>query len=210
MRASVYAIVPVNKLDEAKTRLSGILSVEDRGELVLNMLQDVLGALGGVETVVVSPSDLRGILNHDIHFIHEEKKEGLNAAVSKATNYAIEKGVEATFFVPADTPLLTRTHVKEIIELGERHPLIISPSKRGGTGTLYRRPPSIIDGRFTSTSFSDHEEEAKRKGVEMQVYDSFAISLDIDVPEDVREFLLHGKGTKTHDFLVRVLEFPLE
>lgn len=210
MTASVYALIPVNKLDEAKTRLSSILSVENREGLVLNMLQDVLDSLEGIETVVVSPTDIRGILDYDFHFIHEEKKEGLNAAVEKATQYAMEKGAEATLFVPADTPLLTRTHVREIIELGETHPLIISPSSRGGTGILYRRPSSIIDCRFTPTSFYDHEKEARRRGVEMYVYDSFSISLDIDIPEDVKEFLLHGKGTRTHDFLVRVLEFPLE
>ena len=94
------------------------------------------------------------------------------------------------------------------MELGKTHPLIISPSSRGGTGILYRRPPFIIENRFTSTSFSDHEKESRKRGVEMFVYDSFAISLDIDVPEDIEEFLLHGKGTKTHDFLIRVLDFP--
>jgi 2-phospho-L-lactate guanylyltransferase len=210
MTVPVYALIPVNKLDEAKTRLSGMLSAEEREELVLNMLQDVLSALEGIETVVVSPTDIRDSIDYDFHFIFEEKKEGLNAAVKKAAQYAIEKGAEATLFVPADTPLLTQTHVKEIIELGEKHSLIISPSSRGGTGILYRRPPSLIDCRFTSTSFSDHEKEARKRGVEMHIYDSFAISLDIDVPEDILEFLLHGKGTKTHDFLVRVLEFPLE
>jgi 2-phospho-L-lactate guanylyltransferase len=210
MSGKVFAIIPVNNLGEAKTRLSGILSVEDRGELVLNMLQDVLRALNGVETIVVSPSDLKGTTEHDFHFVHEEKKGGLNAAVGKATKYAIENGAEATLFIPADTPLLTGTHVREILVLGREHPLIISPSSRGGTGILYRRPPALIDNRFTSTSFTDHEKEAKNKGVEMHVYDSYSISLDIDVPEDIREFLLHGKGTKTHDFLVRVLDFPLE
>lgn len=209
MSDEIYAIIPVNKMSEAKTRLSGILSVEDRGELVLNMLQDVLGALRGVETIVVSPSNIPDVLEHDFHFVHEEKKGGLNEAVGKATEYAIENGAKATLFIPADTPLLTRTHVGEIIELGEKHPLIISPSSRGGTGILYRRPPTLIDDRFTPTSFTDHEKEAKNKGIEMHVYDSYSISLDIDVQEDIKEFLLHGKGTKTYDFLVRVLEFPL-
>jgi 2-phospho-L-lactate guanylyltransferase len=209
MSVEVYAIIPVNKLGEAKTRLSGILSVEERGELVLNMLQDVLGALQGVETIVVSPSELVGTLNFDFHFVHEEKKQGLNAAVGKATKYAMEQGAGATLFIPADTPLLTSTHVKEIIELGKNHPLIISPSSRGGTGILYRRPPQVLDNKFTTTSFTDFEKEAIKKKAPMHIYDSYSISLDIDVPDDVREFLLHGKGTKTHDFLVRTLEFPL-
>jgi len=209
MHMMIYALIPVNKLDEAKTRLSGMLSVGDRKGLVLSMLCDVLDSLEGIETVIISPTDFKDVLDYDFHFIHEEKKEGLNAAVKKASQYAIDKGAKATLFIPADTPLLTRSHVNEIIELGKKHPLIISPSSRGGTGILYRRPPFIIDSRFTSSSFSDHEKEARKRGVEMFVYDSFAISLDIDVPEDIEEFLLHGMGTKTHEFLIRVLEFPL-
>ena len=210
MSDEVFTVIPVNKLSEAKTRLSGILSREHRGELVKNMLQDVLKALEGVETIVVSPSDIQGILNGNFHFVHEEKKEGLNSAVEKATNYAIEHGAQATLFIPADTPLLTKTHVSEIIELGKKHPLIISPSSRGGTGILYRRPPQLLDNKFTSTSFADFEKESTKKGVPLHIYDSYSISLDIDVPDDVREFLLHGKGTKTHDFMVRTLDFPLE
>lgn len=210
MTSPVYALIPVNKIDEAKTRLSGMLSAEERKGLVLSMLCDVLDSVKGegIEAVVISPTDLRHSLDYDFHFIHEEKKEGLNAAVKKASRYAIEKGAKATLFIPADTPLLTRLHIREIMELGKTHPLIISPSSRGGTGILYRRPPFIIESRFTSTSFSDHEKESRKRGVEMFVYDSFAISLDIDVPEDIEEFLLHGKGTKTHDFLIRVLDFP--
>jgi len=210
MTGPVYAIIPVNKLDMAKTRLSGILSKKERGELVLNMLQDVLRALNGVETIVVSPSDIPSILGSDFHFILEEKKRGLNAAVERGTKYAEEKGAGATLFIPADTPLITKTHVSEILELGLEHSLIISPSSRGGTGILYRSPPSLLDNRFTPTSFSDFEIEAKKINAPMHIYDSYSLSLDIDVKEDIREFLLHGKGTKTYDFLVRVLEFPLE
>lgn len=210
MAAPVYALIPVNKLDEAKTRLSGMFSVEERAGLVLSMLRDVLDALNGVETIVVSPTDLRGTLDPGTHFICEEKKEGLSAAVKRANAYAVERGAKATLFIPADTPLLTCAHVDRILELGELHPLIISPSSRGGTGVLYRRPPHIIDCRFTPTSFSDHEKEAGKRGIEMFVYDSFALSLDIDVPEDIREFLPHGAGTRTYDFLTGVMDFPRE
>ncbi len=202
----IYTLIPVNKLNEAKTRLSGMLSVEERKGLVLSMLQDVLDSLKGIETIVISPTDLKDGLDYNFHFIHEEKKEGLNAAVDKANAYAVKKGAEATLFIPADTPLLTQRHLKEIVELGKTHPLIISPSSRGGTGILYRRPPSVIEGRFTPTSFSDHEEEANKKGIEMFVYDSFAISLDIDIPADIEQFMLHGRGTKTHDFLSQVMD----
>jgi 2-phospho-L-lactate guanylyltransferase len=197
-----FALVPVNRLSEAKTRLSSIFSPEERRELVICMLKDVLDSLEGLKLIIISPGDLREILeDYTFQFILEEKKQGLNAAVERANRYAIENGAEATLFVPADTPLIKKAHVEDILRLGEEHPLIISPSRRGGTGVLFRRPPDIIDGRFTPTSFSDHRKEASSKGVEMFVYDSFFLSLDIDTPEDAEEFMLHGRGTRTYDFL---------
>lgn len=195
----VFALLPV-KLSEAKTRLSSIFSREERAELVLSMLEDVLDSLEGLEVVIISPDDLRKKLDYDFHFIHE-KKRGLNSAVGQANSYAVDNGADATLFVPADMPLIKKSHVREILELGKKHKLIISPSRRGGTGILFRRPPDIIQGRFTNTSFEDHRKEAALRGVEMHVYDSFYLSLDIDTPEDLREFLLHGEGTRTYEFL---------
>lgn len=197
-----FAIVPVNKLSHAKTRLAGLLSQEERSQLVLAMLRDVLDALRGMRVIIISPDDLRGKLKkYQFDFILENEKQGLNAAVDAANRYAIENGAAATLFVPADAPLIKKKHVAEILKLGKRHRLIISPSRGGGTGILYRRPPDVIAGRFTSASFADHKKEAEKQGMEMFVYDSFALSLDIDIPNDVAEFLLHGKGTRTHALL---------
>ncbi|MBI5253822.1 MAG: 2-phospho-L-lactate guanylyltransferase [Euryarchaeota archaeon] len=204
----VFVLLPV-KLSGAKTRLSNIFSGEDRAELAFCMLEDVLDSLKGLEVVVISPDDLRKKLDYDFHFIHEKKKRGLNSAVEQANSYAIDSGADATLFVPADTPLIKKSHVKEILRLGKKHKLIISPSRRGGTGILFRRPPDIIRGRFTNTSFEDHRKEAALQGVKMHVYDSFSLSLDIDAPEDVQEFLLHGKGTKTYEFLISRYPFQL-
>lgn len=197
-----FALVPVNKLSHAKTRLAELLSQKERAELVLAMLQDVLDALQGMSIIIISPDDIRGELRkYQFDFILETEKRGLNAAVEAANSCAIERGADATLFVPADAPLIKKEHVAEILKLGRRHRLIISPSRGGGTGILYRRPPGIINSRFTSTSFLDHKKEAEKQGVEMFVYDSFALYLDIDTPQDIAEFLLHGEGTRTHAFL---------
>lgn len=196
---NVFALLPVNSLSLAKTRLGNILTQEEKGELLMTMLADVMDALDGLETVVISPDEID--LGCCTHFVKEKKKEGLNAAVAKGTLYALQKGAGATLFIPVDTPLIKKRHVQEILELGKTHPFIISPSTRGGTGIVYRRPPSIVGENFTKTSFKDHIEDAKSQGVPVHVYNSFSISLDIDTPEDVEEFMVHGKGTRTYDYL---------
>jgi 2-phospho-L-lactate guanylyltransferase len=201
---SVFAIIPVSKLSEVKTRLSTIFSRKEREALISCMLEDVLDALDSLDRIVViSPSDLRG-LKRNFDFILEKEEKGLNAAVEEANQYAIKHGAKATLFIPADLPLIKKYHINEILKLGRKNPLIISPSRGGGTGILFRKPPDIIEGRFTSTSFADHKKEAEAKGVRMYIYDSFSLSLDIDTPKDVKEFMLHGKGTKTYEFLKRL------
>ena len=53
----VYAVVPVKSLGASKKRLSPVLSPQERGQLTLAMLEDVLSALQTSivnDTVVVS------------------------------------------------------------------------------------------------------------------------------------------------------------
>ncbi|MFQ5815065.1 MAG: 2-phospho-L-lactate guanylyltransferase [Candidatus Hydrothermarchaeaceae archaeon] len=200
MRTS--ALIPV-KLRGSKTRLAGVLLEEERADLVKYMLLDVMDAVKNMDgVVIVGPREIDDVLKgHDFELIVEEEASGLNNAVKAGNKWAMDMGVDATLFVPADTPLIRKRHIDEILELGGKHPLIISPSRRGGTGVLFRRPPDIIGERFTSHSYSDYQAEAKERGVEIYVYDSFALSLDIDTPEDIGEFMLHGEGTRTHAFL---------
>ncbi len=198
----VHAILPV-KLQNPKTRLAGALSQAERKELVVLMLMDVLDGLGGLDGVIlVGPRELESrVRGYDFEFVLERERRGLNNAVKLGNEFAMRAGAEATLFVPADTPLLNAGHIEDILELGEKYSTVISPSRRGGTGILFRKPPNIIEERFTDKSFQDHIAEAKRKGIEVCVYDSYALSLDIDVAEDIEEFLLHGAGTRSHKLL---------
>ncbi len=199
-----YALIPV-KLRSAKTRLADALSSVERAELVKCMLLDVMDAMVAIDgVVIIGPEEINEVLDgYEFEFILEGGTGGLDTVVGKVNRRAMAMGADATLFVPADTPLIRDKHVDEILELGKSHQLIISPSRRGGTGILFRRPPNIINERFTKNSYSDFQLEAKGRGVEMHVYDSFALSLDIDTTDDIREFMLHGRGTRTYDFLVK-------
>ncbi|MEE8167681.1 MAG: 2-phospho-L-lactate guanylyltransferase [Candidatus Hydrothermarchaeales archaeon] len=200
----VIAILPV-KLSSQKTRLAGELSEKEREELVICMLKDVLDSLSSVDDIVlVGPKELRQMLEgYDFELIVEEGR-GLNNAVRLGNKHAMARGADATLFIPVDTPLLEERHIIDILHLGKEHQVVISPSRREGTGILFRRPPDVMRGRFTKTSFLDHKREAENKGVEMFVYDSFSLSLDIDTPEDLRDFLACESHTRTHEFLSRL------
>jgi len=205
MSMPTFAILPV-KLNDSKTRLSTIFSAKERKELTIVMLKDVLGALGPhkrLRVVIISSDDVPSALpDQKFDFVYEDERKGLKVAVEKAVGYAIKNGATSTLFVPVDTPLIRSGHVDDVLRLGKKNPLIMSHARRGGVGMIFKRPPGIIGERFTKTSFMDIETEAKMNGVPVFVYDSFSLSLDIDTPEDIREFLLCGRrDLATYEFL---------
>ncbi len=202
-----FAILPV-KLNDSKTRLSTIFSAKERKELTIVMLKDVLDTLGShkkLRVVIISNDDVPSVLpdlEFDFDFVYEDERRGLKEAVEKAVGHAIKNGATSTLFVPVDTPLIRSGHIDDILKLGKKNPLIISHARRGGVGMIFKRPPGIIGEKFTKTSFIDIKTEAKMNGVPVFVYDSFSLSLDIDTPEDVREFLLCGRrDLATYEFL---------
>lgn len=205
MRA--FALIPVNRLSEAKTRLAKEFSKEERAELVMCMVRDVLDAVSGLmEVVIISENDVRDKLSeYNFHFILEEKRD-LDNAVYLATEYATEKKADATLFIPADIPLIKRSHVEAVLRLGKRYQVVIAPSKDGGTGVLFRKPPNIIEGKFSRGSFAYHVSEAEKKRAKTFVFESTSLSLDIDTPEDVNEFMNFGSGTRTYAFFAEKLK----
>ncbi|MFQ5800098.1 MAG: 2-phospho-L-lactate guanylyltransferase [Candidatus Hydrothermarchaeales archaeon] len=197
-----FAIVPVKELDKAKSRLSSVFKPEERSGLLLAMLGDVLSALTDVTSIVISPEELSLHLPGDrTIFLLDRGGKGLNDAVKAANKHAIKLGASATLFVPADMPLITRQEVEEVLDLGKKYNVIITHATDGGTGILYRRPPDVMESRFTRNSFQDHQKEARRKRITMFVHDSLSLSLDIDTLEDIHRFMERGKGTRTYEFL---------
>jgi 2-phospho-L-lactate guanylyltransferase len=201
-----FAIVPAKDLDKAKSRLSAHLTKEQRKGLFLSMLEDVLSALSQLPTIVICPEDISAYLKDrgNVTFLPQKKGKDLNSAVAQANTFAIEKGAQATLFVPADMPLTSQKDVEEVLTLGRKYKAIITMARDGGTGILYRRPPDVMESRFTKYSFPDHQKEAAIKEIEMMVHSSFPLSLDIDTIKDLRLFMEHGAGTKTYEHLKKI------
>lgn len=186
---------------EAKSRLSSMLSPMQRRELALAMTMDVLDSLRGMDTVLVCREDVRNELHgYEFSFLLQ-KNPGLENAVEAANYYAIQQGAQATLFLPADVPRVKPEIIKEILVLGKKNSFIISPGRRRGIGMLYRRPPDLVKAVFTEKSFDDNLELASRNTINAFIYNNPELYSDIDTPEDLREFLRAGRGTRSHDYL---------
>ncbi|MCK4811813.1 MAG: 2-phospho-L-lactate guanylyltransferase, partial [Methanosarcinales archaeon] len=101
-------------------------------------------------------------------------------------------GNDSVMIVMADLPLISSKHIKEIAGLDAD--VVIAPGKGGGTNILCIKDPSGFRVDYYGASFLDHLRIARESGASVEVYDSFAVSTDIDEPEDLVELLMHGDG----------------
>jgi 2-phospho-L-lactate guanylyltransferase len=189
-----FAIIPVKRFENSKTRLSSILSRDDRAELAALMLQDTLATLGplGMQVVVVSADGkARRIAGeHGVSFVQEEKDAGVNTAVALAQKSCVHEGAGATIVIPEDLPLLNAHDVegiRRIAEADERCVVICPSARYDGTNVLLRRPPDAIGTHYDNNSYEMHVRTAKEAGVPAHIVEAERLMFDIDTPKDVAQ-----------------------
>lgn len=198
-----YAIIPVSRFSQAKTRLSPTLTPLERENLLKAMLKDVISSIrDGVNEVVVISSD-RNVLNFvkdlDVICLKEEGHTDLNGALTQAVNWCSENA-DQVLIVPSDVPLIHHSQAQEMVELSNKWPVVITPAKGGGTNALLC-PTKGIRMKFGDCSFFQHLNQAENAGLHRYIYDSFYLSLDVNTAEDLGEIMIHGHGTETRRFL---------
>lgn len=198
------AIIPVSPLASAKSRLKDILTPEERKDLIKNMLLDVYTALKDACSSIYVVSRDGEVLSFSRELgaipILEESCKDLNSALQ----YALGKVEDETVaIVPADVPLLRKEDMGKLIKKveGRRRSALICPSRGGGTNLLILNPRDAIEPAYEGFSFLKHVELCRRNRVELYVYPSFYISVDINTPEDLGEIFIHGRGTYTYNYL---------
>lgn len=182
------AVIPYKKAG-AKSRLSPVLSLEEREEFVEIMLNQVISSLkeAGIEKIDILSTSNYGLEDMEKASVLIDEND-----LNEALNGYLKQAGEPVLIVMADLPLLTPKHIREITS-SERDVCVV-PGKGGGTNALFIRSPSLYRVRYYGSSFLTHCSIAKEAGQSLEVYDSFLAGTDIDEPEDLVELLIHGKG----------------
>ena len=208
---TTFVIVPVKKLDDAKSRLSLVLLNNERKEYCLKMLEDVLTTVKTTrhidQTVVVSKdAEVFQVAKSFDAVLLIEGQPGLNQAVSEAISWCTQRGATSTLVLPADIPLVTPMDLNRILSLGEKAAVVISPSRSGGgTNALLLTPPNVIPTFYGQHSFRRHVMEASMRRIRLRTLRSWRIALDIDTVEDLAYFAALRLGeTRSHRFLAKI------
>jgi 2-phospho-L-lactate guanylyltransferase len=182
------AVIPYKK-ENAKSRLSPVLSREEREQFVEFMLKDVIWCLkeAGVKDIdILTTSKYDALYELGVNFVLDERD--LNDSVN---NY-LKKMDQPVLIIMADVPLTRPKHIKEIISSEED--VVIVPGKGGGTNILFIRKPAGFHVCYYGMSFRNHCTIVKDMKQSLKIYDSFLLSTDIDEPQDIVEIILHGHG----------------
>lgn len=190
---ALWAIVPVKPLRRGKSRLSSILSEDERAALNYYLLAHTLDTLRDtpeIEQVLVvsrDPSALALAREHGARTVQENGAPELNIALARATIVAKNYATRGILIVPADLPLITPQDIRHMLNYVKDPPVVvIAPDRHHlGTNALLVCPVGIIQYDFGPDSFQRHCERARQAGVRLEICELPSLALDVDLPEDL-------------------------
>lgn len=192
-RPSVVAIVPIGRLEGAKSRLGAALDAEERHDLVTAMAETTIRAVvatpGVAETLVITPDDaVRALALAAGARPLLQRTHGLNHGLREARAEAIAAGATAILIVPIDLPAIAPATLEPIVgTLATTRPpfVAIVPDRHGrGTNALLLAPPDVIDVHFGGDSRAAHVAAARAAEVPIVELDG-PLATDIDTPDDL-------------------------
>jgi len=203
-------LLPVKDLHNAKKRLMGVLTPEERFALAGAMLADTVRAVRGVRWVdkifVVTNYEPAMQLAEQGRWeiLREEQQISESDSVDAASRICERVGVSGLLRLPLDLPLIQSSDIDELLTVECPAPaLVIVPSRDGaGTNAMLRTPPTLFPSHFGSGSFAKHLAEAERAHARVIVRRNPRLEMDVDDEADLRALLEHDlSGTETGRWL---------
>ncbi len=192
LKMRIPVVIPYKPL-QPKTRLSCIMTEEERQNFAYMMLRDVVNA---VKTANCSPLILATapVKLDDVPVRIQEK--GLNETI----NDFCAGNDEPLAIIMADLALADRSSIISLLTSGGD--LAIAPGRGGGTNAIYVRSASMFQAQYYGMSFEKHVTYGKNTGLMVKITDSFRLYCDVDEKDDLIEVLIHNNG-HSKEWLIR-------
>jgi 2-phospho-L-lactate guanylyltransferase len=182
-------LVPLKRLDAAKSRLAPALSVAERRRLMAAMLTHVVGTALSADAgrVVLASSDpaapalaarlgVACVTDGGLAW-----NEGLLHARAQLPGPA-----GAVLYLAGDLPLVDVADIAALTAAGDDSTVVIGRAHDGGTNALWVCPAVALEPAFgTPGSAAVHAARAGERGLEAVVIDRPGLARDVDTPADL-------------------------
>ena len=180
----IPVVIPYKPI-QPKTRLSCILTDEEREDFAFMMLRDVVNAVknAGRSPLILAtaPVELDDV---PVRIL----EEGLNETI----NGFCEGNDEPLAIVMADLALADRSAILTLLTSGGD--LAIAPGRGGGTNAIYVRSAKMFQAQYYGMSYEKHVRYGTDAGLMVKIIDSFRLYCDIDEQDDLIEVFIHNTG----------------
>jgi len=190
-------VIPVKRLDRAKTRLT--VAAPLRRRLALAMALDTLDAAlrcESVDTVIVvtdEPEVATVARDRGAVVVADEPDDGLNAALRHGAARA--PGGAGVAAVAADLPALRPDELDGLLRAAAAHPVSVVADAAGSGTTLYAAAGQAkFDPRFGPDSLAAH---VTAGAVDLTPVAGVSLRTDVDTLDDLRAASRHGVGAAT-------------
>lgn len=203
-------LLPIKDLRNAKQRLAGMLTQEERFALAHAMLADTIRAMRGVRradrflVVTNYAPAMRAAEGNGWEILREERQISESFSVDAASRRCEEQGITAVLRLPLDVPLVQAADIDDLLAVECVAPAVVIVPSRDGTGTnaILRTPPTLFPSHFGSGSFARHCEAAQRAGAQIFHRRNARLEMDVDDEADLRALVQRDlSGTETGAWL---------
>ena len=183
MAASAHVLVPLKRLDDAKSRLASVLGADERAALMLELLEGVLAAVkdadvGPVTIVSAEALSPNGVPRFD------DGGLAWNDALAAAMREVVTEPIAAV--VSADLPRVTAEDVRALVAATPDRGMAVARALDGGTNAVSMRPAGAVMTHFGEPqSAAVHAFATAQAGLAARIIDVPGLAFDIDTPDDL-------------------------
>lgn len=195
---SVVVLIPLKPPSEAKERLAGTLTHDERRELAEATLRTVVRAVTAARLTlaVVTPDTTvaAALLPPGIPVIAESPDaRGLSAQIEHALAQPFFAGFDHVLILHADLPLASAESLGLLAGQASDGVTMVE-SADGGTNAMLAPLPLAFPLNYGKGSFAKHQAAATAAGLAVSSFASPALALDLDTPDDLRFLLARPEG----------------
>lgn len=207
-------LVPVKRLEDAKTRLEPVLGRDQRKRLSRALARDTVEHLRQLKTranvaVVTSDPEVKTCAGEKgVHVCPEpEPAANLGEIVDRAGSRRWYQPEAGLLVFPVDLPWVTPRSIEALLQECTSEPAVVVPDRqRKGTNALWRKPADLFPCQYSGTSsFRSHRRVARSSGHTPAVNPDPLFGFDLDTAEDWEQFTRRPSrlSENTRSFLLR-------